>query len=237
MNQTALMANTGDQQMLVYCSGSHYSPEEIAGMLEISAALEQNGYKTYLPSRDGVEFLTSKLGADPELDRDQLFEILNVLNKVTFALDIYQVVRRCDALVLNMNGRTPEEGSVFKTSLAYSTGKPLVLYKNDDRSAFYGRDNTMLTGLSGDFTVIRKLPQLSKALSRAIIKAPPNSYNKDKGLHHPPFVRQALTLGEMVWDVWRKMNFSQLDETGLREQVLDFKARCEDLLEKVPIEI
>ena len=231
------MINKGHQQTLVYCSGSQFSPEEISGMLEISKVLEQNGYETYLPSRDGIEFLTLQLVEDPECDRSELFEILDVLNKAAFALNIFQIVRRCDALVFNMNGRTPEEGSVFKTSLAYSMGKPLVLYKNDNRSVFHGRDNTMITGLSGDFKVISKLNKLSKALSFAITKTQHSSWYGIKDLHHPPFIGQVLTLGEMVWVLWCEMNFSRSDQTGFHAQVMDFKVRCDALLDKIPIEI
>lgn len=232
-----IMAKIGNHRKLIYCSGSQYSPEERNGMLEISSVLEKSGFETYLPFRDGVEFWTLQLANNPDIDQTEVFEILTVVNKASFALDIYQVVQRCDALVFNMNGRTPEEGSVFKTSLAYSTGKPLVLYKNDNRSVFHGRDNTMITGLSGNFTVVRRLSKLPGALTKVIAKTQPDLTQKDKGSDHPPFIERVIKLGERVWDLLHDIDSVPSHETEFQGRILDFKDRCKNLLEKVPLEV
>jgi nucleoside 2-deoxyribosyltransferase len=47
-----------------------------------------------------------------------------------------------------MNGRVPDEGAVAEAGIAFAIGKPVVLYKNDYRSTFSGKDNSMLLGLS-----------------------------------------------------------------------------------------
>lgn len=228
------MTDRDDDQKLVYCSGSHYSLEESTGLLEIAKVLDGGGFRTYLPSRDGIDFLIGKLaGVDPA----EMIGIMAVLNKAVFAVEIFQVVRRCDALVFSMNGRTPEEGSVFKTSLAYAVGLPLVLYKNDNRSVFNGRDNTMITGLSADFSTISRLNRLPGALSTAIQKGEGSRSRPGQGGQIPPFLRQVAESGERVWDLLQKFDFRGLDDAGFHLQVLDFRDRCREVFDKLPVEI
>jgi nucleoside 2-deoxyribosyltransferase len=61
--------------------------------------------------------------------------------------------------VLNMNGRVPDEGAVAEAGIAFASGKPVVIYKNDARTIFKGRDNSMITGLT-EFPVIQELQKL-----------------------------------------------------------------------------
>ena len=140
---------------IVYISGPSYCPEERWSMSEIAEALGRSGYDTYLPSRDGIEGLlhgraagADLLGSDPGS--------YDVLRRASFALETFQIMSRCDSLVFNMNGRVPDGGGVFKTALAFSAGKPLVLYKRDHRSAFAGRDNSMITGLAPTFSAAKR---------------------------------------------------------------------------------
>ncbi|MCU0576169.1 MAG: nucleoside 2-deoxyribosyltransferase [Desulfobacterota bacterium] len=130
----------------VYCSGPLFCPEEIASMNAIARVLEDAGFTTFLPHRDGLEryvlpFLNTPLSADILGMRDRI-------DRAIFALDVYQIVQQCDSFVLNMNGRVPDEGAVAEAGIAFALGKPLVIYKNDCRTAFDGRDNSMITGLS-----------------------------------------------------------------------------------------
>ena len=40
---------------IVYCSGPLFCPEELGVMRSIAQTLEDAGYQTFLPQRDGVE--------------------------------------------------------------------------------------------------------------------------------------------------------------------------------------
>lgn len=130
----------------VYCSGPLFCPEEIAGMNAIAKVLEDAGYGTFLPHKDGLEryvlgFVNTSLNINILGMRDRI-------DRAIFALDVYQIVEHCEYFVFNMNGRVPDEGAVAEAGIAFATGKPVVLYKNDYRSTFCGKDNSMLLGLS-----------------------------------------------------------------------------------------
>ena len=226
-----------DQRKIVYCSGSQYSVEERDGLRRMATVLEANGYETYLPYRDGLEYRFIQLIKDPLIDHNQKAELLEISNQVTFALDTYQIIKRCDALIFNMNGRTPEEGAVFRTAMAYSVGKPLVLYKNDNRSIFHGNDNTMITGLSHDFTYIKKLTRLPKALQKVMTRANRARGNTENNIGNPPYLKNAVSLGQLVWELLNETELLQPGETGFGEQMMEIKDRCGDLIAKTPIKI
>ncbi len=115
-------------------------------MNAIAKVLEDAGYGTFLPHKDGLEryvlgFVNTSLNINILGMRDRI-------DRAIFALDVYQIVEHCEYFVFNMNGRVPDEGAVAEAGIAFATGKPVVLYKNDYRSTFCGKDNSMLLGLS-----------------------------------------------------------------------------------------
>ena len=114
-------------------------------MTAIATILEGAGFDTFLPHRDGLEpyvlrFSGGALPAVVPSARDRV-------DRAIFALDVYELLDRCDAVVCNLNGRVPDEGMVVEASLAFAVGKPIVLYKADSRAPFGGRDNAMITAL------------------------------------------------------------------------------------------
>ncbi len=149
----------------IYCSGPLFCPEEIAGMAAIAKVLEDAGFTTFLPQRDGIERYVTRFINTP-LNIDILGSRKN-MDKAIFALDVYQIVKRCDCLVLNMNGRVPDEGAVAEAGIAFAAGKPVVIYKNDVRTIFKGGDNSMITGLTAYPTVrnLKKLPGVIKEIT------------------------------------------------------------------------
>jgi nucleoside 2-deoxyribosyltransferase len=141
----------------IYCSGPLFCPEETAGMAAIAKVLEDAGFATFLPQRDGIERFVTRLINTPL--NTNIFGSRRNMDKAIFALDVYQIVKRCDCLVLNMNGRVPDEGAVAEAGIAFAAGKPVVIYKNDVRTIFKGGDNSMITGLSV-YPVVHELKKL-----------------------------------------------------------------------------
>jgi nucleoside 2-deoxyribosyltransferase len=40
-----------------------------------------------------------------------------IVNKAIFSLDTYQLLRQCDVVVANLNGRVPDEGTIVEATL------------------------------------------------------------------------------------------------------------------------
>ena len=195
----------------VYCSGPIFCPEEVAGLTAIANVLEEAGYGTFLPTRDGLERFVLGL-IDSPLNTN-LLGIRERTHRAIFALDVFQIVERCDFYVMNMNGRVPDEGAVAEAAIAFSTGKPVVFYKNDRRAPFLGDDNSMLLGLSMLAPVddMKKLP--------AAIRKAGKRMNKIAASARPPLpgnLEQVVRQGEKVWRALSSKAASKLGkkETG-----------------------
>ena len=145
----------------IYCSGPLFCPEEVGGMSAIARVLENAGFQTFLPHRDGLEGYVLRFANVPA--PSILSGIRTRIDYAIFALDVFELIERCSAVVCNLNGRVPDEGMIVEDSLAYAAGKPLVLFKDDARAPFGGYDNSMLTSLVQG-KIVRKLQELPCAL-------------------------------------------------------------------------
>lgn len=141
----------------IYCAGPLFNPKEREEMQEIAEVIESCNVSTFLPQRDGVKYadLIEKF-RNNDLSNEEADKILK---KIIFYLDIYQVMEKTQALVLNLNGRVPDEGAVVEAALAWLSGKMVFIYKTDDRSLINGTDNPLVLGLN-DFDVIRSKEEL-----------------------------------------------------------------------------
>jgi nucleoside 2-deoxyribosyltransferase len=178
----------------VYCAGPLFNAAERREMLEIAEVLNQSGFETFVPHADGMEFAQARpylvaRGHRPE-------RVGQWLHEAIFALDTYQVVVRCGSLVFNMNGRTPDEGGVAECTMAWMLGKPIVLFKEDDRSAIAGRDNPLVVG-PANFRTERELSRLGEALAATIAAHP---LTPQWRAACPPQLAHWLEIGERLWD-------------------------------------
>ena len=167
-------------------------------MSRVALHLEAEGFQTFLPHRDGLERvalpIASRLGRLSALTPGGA-----TLQRAIFALDLFQLIERCEGLVFNMNGRVPDEGAVAETAIAYATGKAVVLYKEDARSMLGGLDNPMLLGLSPAFSTVPTLSSIAPALRDALEVAPGPGPT-------PAHLARTLDFGRRVWALlgpWR----------------------------------
>jgi len=149
----------------IYCSGPLFCAEEIGGMSAIAKVLEDAGFQTFLPHRDGMERYVLRFSNSSF--PSTVSGIRTRIDHAIFSLDVYELIERCSAVVCNLNGRVPDEGMVVEAALAYAAGKPLVLFKDDARAPFGGYDNSMLTSLVHG-NIIHKLKDLPSALKDRI---------------------------------------------------------------------
>jgi len=178
----------------VYCAGPLFNEPERREMSAIGASLRQAGFEPFVPHADGLEFAKvqpylAAQGYDPAAAG-------RLLHEAIFALDVYQVVLGCGSLVMNMNGRVPDEGAVAEAAIAWTLGKPIVIYKADARSKVSGRDNPLVVGLS-DFETIDEIDSLGRALAarHAELKPMPECT-----VPCPEHLRKTLAVGGRLWE-------------------------------------
>lgn len=182
-----------DASVRVYCAGPLFNKKEKEEMQELACALEDQGFEVFLPQRDGLELTRCvdtlvKAGTSREVAG-------KLLSRAIFALDVYQVIERCDAIVANLNGRVPDEGAVSEAAMAWCCGKTLIGYKSDMRSVFLGQDNPLVTGLF-NFTLVSEIEDVPVRLSEML----PNPTLVDrKAEARKEEMREHLELGGKIW--------------------------------------
>jgi len=134
----------------IYCAGPLFNPSERNEMKSISTVLKERVYEVFLQQEDGLEFVRLfpffiERGFTPQ-------QAQQLLNRAIFALDVFQIIDS-DGLVLNMNGRVPDEGAMVEAGIAWSHNKPVVIFNSDARSLIQGNCNPLVIGLSNFETI------------------------------------------------------------------------------------
>ncbi|GAB3474121.1 nucleoside 2-deoxyribosyltransferase [Amycolatopsis cihanbeyliensis] len=118
--------------LTAYIAAPLFCEAEKTFNLAVDAALRAADIDTYLPQRDGGEGVAMvAAGADPVQVRQHLF-----------TADV-NAVRRCDLLVMLLDGRVPDEGACVELGLAYAWGKPCFGLQTDTRR-FVGQSNNLM---------------------------------------------------------------------------------------------
>lgn len=143
----------------IYCAGPLFNPKEQEEMADIASALEKAGYSVFLPQRDGLEF--AKLL--PMLIKREITvdNAMRMLNMAIFSLDVFQIMDS-HGLVVNMNGRVPDEGAMVEAGIAWAHDKAVVIFRNDDRTLVQGTCNPLAMGLS-DFESVDEYDKIPVA--------------------------------------------------------------------------
>lgn len=182
------------QTQRVYCAGPLFNESERREMTAIADSLRRSGYEPFVPHAHGLEFAK----VQPYL-AEQGFDAADagrLLHEAIFTLDVYQVIVGCGSLVLNMNGRVPDEGAVAEAAMAWSLGKPIVIFKADARSKIAGRDNPLVIGLA-NFELIEQIDNLGEALAARQAELLPDA---ECQVPCPAHLRQTLSAGGRLWE-------------------------------------
>lgn len=147
----------------VYIASPLFNDSEKDENKKIDEVLMIAGYDTFLPQRDG--FLYTELMEKIKNNGYSQSRAENIALNLILHLDIYNVCEGCDATVLNLNGRVPDEGAVSEGALCFRSRKPLTIYKNDARSLVNGKDNPLVVGLT-EFRVITEIKKIPAELKR-----------------------------------------------------------------------
>jgi len=164
-----------------------FSPADLWEGRRIKTALEGAGFDTYWAPEDGIEDeqLIDNLRS-PLVEVTDFQKVALLVQKIGWTLDIYMATSGCDAMVMDMNGRVPDEGSVVEASNAYACGMPLVLYKETSITMWGPFDNPMLAALTKNWEPVTSVEEIAPALEAAIaardpsyVYAPPPAFARD----------------------------------------------------------
>ena len=197
----------------VYCAGPMFSPAEKWEQERLARELNDAGFETFLPQRDGLEIkeIMAQV-ADPKVGALVML-FLPVMRKAVFALDLYQVVEGCDCVVFNMNGRVPDGGSVSEAASAHMAGKPVVLYKETPVAFILGEDNPMIDGLSYDWRNVPDVKDLPAAVRSAIEFVEKRNDQEEWSPRVPPVARERVERGRKIWLVMQSIeSFADISE-------------------------
>ncbi|MBI4573513.1 MAG: nucleoside 2-deoxyribosyltransferase [candidate division NC10 bacterium] len=180
----------GEPGPRIYCAGPLFNRAEREEMAEIARTLEGAGFSAFLPHRDS--FLFTDVHREFLQGGYDSAEATGMIQQAIFCLDTYEVISGCQGLVLNMNGRVPDEGGVAEAAMAWMAGKAVVLYKADSRSLIQGNDNDLVLGL-GNFGKVSTIPEIAYAFAQLF-----RSRRLGKGPLLPPTVRSAVEAGRRL---------------------------------------
>ncbi len=190
----------------VYCAGPLFNEPERREISQIAEHLRDAGFETFVPHADGLEFArVQPYLAEEGYDAAAAGQLLH---RAIFALDAYQVVLGCGALVLNMNGRVPDEGAVSEAAMAWTLGKPIVIFKADSRSKVAGRDNPLVVGLA-DFQTVPEIGEIAPALSERLAELEPD-VNWETPC--PAHLNGPLSAGQRLWERLAALGSERPDE-------------------------
>lgn len=159
-------------QHKIYCAGPLFNPKEKEEMEHIAVVLEEAGYSVFLPQRDGLEyaeFFPFLLNKDIPQEKAQM-----ILNLAIFSLDVFQILDS-SGLLLNMNGRVPDEGAMVEAGIAWAHNKAIVIFKSDSRSLMHGSCNPLVMGLA-DFNFVTTYKEIATVLGAKL------SFSKQEAL-------------------------------------------------------
>jgi len=180
----------------VYCAGPMFSLGDKREEKRISKVLKSAGFSTYLPHKEGIEVAKAlRMLTSPPLGATANFAtIVDFARKIGFALDIFQVVERCNSVVFNMDGRVPDEGSAVEVAVAFAVCKPIVIFKSTVISLMAGYDSPMIQGLATNWTYATDLTSLPGAV-RSAVAARPDGGDTCRCEH----LGAVIDLGRLVW--------------------------------------
>lgn len=190
----------------VYLAGPLFNARERLEMEQIASVLEAEGFQTFLPHRDGFllayiqPFIVENFGISSEMAAAMTARAVD-------ALDVYQVIVANGSLVVNLNGRVPDEGAVIENTMAWILGKPAVAYRDDFRVLTMSIQNPLVSGRT-DFVQVREIAKIPSALKTQIELM---QHASESSFNPTPRVSERISEGKALWDLLKKVRTSGFD--------------------------
>ncbi len=178
----------------IFISGPMFSPADLWEGRQIKSALTDAGFETYWAPEDGIEDerLIQNLKS-PLMELADFQKVALLVQKIGWTLDIYMATFGCDGMVMDMNGRVPDGGSIVEAANAYACGMPLVLYKETSITMWGPFNNPMIAALTKDWEPVDTVDKIPPALTEAIAARSP-----DYRYVPPPHFARDLEIGKFI---------------------------------------
>ncbi len=161
---------------------------------QIKQVLVKAGYDTYLASEDGIEDDELIANLKSPLMQGADFQKMAILvQKLGWTLDIYMATLGSDAMVFNMNGRVPDEGSVAEAANAFAAGMPVVTFKSTSITMWGPFDNPMVAALDRSWKPVTSYDEIPAAVAAALA-----TRSADYTYVAPPYFAKDLEIGKFV---------------------------------------
>lgn len=121
----------------IYLAGPLFCTAELERNIALRTEMASHGYELVLPQDSEDRPDAARMSADRDY-RD-------AVTMSIFRADL-DLLDSCDALLINLDGRVPDEGACVELGYAYAKGLECLAIKTDVRSAEYGTDNMMIGG-------------------------------------------------------------------------------------------
>ena len=139
----------------IYLAGPLFCRAETDYNIAVKEQLSEAGFEVILPQENTMDFDSARM-CDPDYSAEVAGRIC--------AHDL-SLIDSCDILVINLDGRVPDEGACVELGYAYAKGKPCFGLKTDIRVSEFGIDNMMIAGtLKGK--IARSIPELAGMLGK-----------------------------------------------------------------------
>lgn len=218
----------------IFISGPMFSPADLWEGEQIKAALETAGFATYWAPRDGIEDdrLIANLQS-PLMALTYYQKVALLVQKIGWTLDIYMATSGCDGMVMDMNGRVPDEGSVAEAANAYACGMPLVVYKETSITMWGPFNNPMLAALTKDWEPVDTIEKIAPAM-HAAIDARDTTYQYVA----PPAFARDLAIGKFIAENRDSVMQVLLSLTGIVDKIqLDLEDVWHWILQAIGIDM
>ena len=138
MNRSAHIPARED--MRAYLAGPLFCQAEREYNIALRKRLSEHSIELVLPQDADMLFEAPRM-ADPAYAADAAGRV--------FERDL-ALLDSCDVLIINLDGRVPDEGACVELGYAYAKGIPAYGIKTDVRVSEFGIDNMMIAGLLRD---------------------------------------------------------------------------------------
>lgn len=151
----------------IYVGGPYYNDAERKEQERIARNLQQNGFLTYLPQRDGLDI--NKVITVLISEGKTAAQASELASQMVFQYEVYNLIK-CAAIVVNSNEVEPESGTVTIASVAFSACMPVILYKDDIRTFSTVLNLNPMYNSIKTVPVVTKIYDLPAAINTALPK-------------------------------------------------------------------